>query len=216
MQQYGNLQLEIIVNGPINANCYIVADVTSGDALIVDPGAEPERIASFVAEKKWRVAQIAATHAHVDHIGAAAPLQALVGKPPIALHGDDLQVLATMSLQAGVFGFERYPTPEIDVVLNDADTYQIGSLGYRVVHTPGHSPGGCCFYFEEQKVLLTGDTLFAGTIGRCDLPGGDGRALLTSVRTKLLTLDDAVTVYPGHGPSTTIGQERRTNPYASD
>ena len=156
--------------------------------------------------------EILCTHAHIDHACGVAELKRLLGAP-FALHPEDRPVLEHMPLSATMFGLPAVEVPEIDRELQAGESFTVGNLSAEVIFTPGHSGGGCCFYFSEQQVIFVGDTLFAGSVGRTDLPGGDTETLLTSIREQLLTLDDEVTVYSGHGPATTIGVERLSNPF---
>ena len=210
--EHAELTVEAFENGPFMENCYIVAERTSGAALLVDPGDEEKRLLARVRELGLTVQGIVNTHAHIDHMGAVAPLKRLLGVP-FAMHQGDQPVLASAPVVAGFFGLRAPEVPEVDRWLAHGDTVTVGAIDGQVLHTPGHSPGGCCFYFPRQAVLITGDTLFAGSIGRTDLPGGDLETLLASLRERILTLPDEVTVYSGHGPSTTVGRERRANPY---
>jgi glyoxylase-like metal-dependent hydrolase (beta-lactamase superfamily II) len=180
--------------------------------VVIDPGDEPERILEQVRSMDLEISEILGTHGHVDHAGAVAPLKRLLGVP-FAIHPSEQPLLERLPHQAAVFGLPDRETPTIDRELAHGDTVQVGSIEGRVILTPGHSPGGCCFYFAQQKVIFVGDTLFAGSIGRTDLPGGSMSTLLSAIREHLFDLDDDVVVHCGHGPSTTIGVERRSNPF---
>lgn len=212
MEEHGDLLVEIIENGPFAENCYIAMDRTSRDALLIDPGSEAERIHSRIEEIQAQVVGIANTHAHIDHVGAVAPLQEKL-EVPFMLHRGDSPWLEQLPVQASMFGLPPVKIPSIDQALEAGQELEVGALRARVLHTPGHSEGGCCFYFEAQGVVFAGDTLFRQSIGRTDLPGGDHATLLEAIERELLGLDDAVVVYCGHGPPTLIGTERRQNPF---
>jgi glyoxylase-like metal-dependent hydrolase (beta-lactamase superfamily II) len=208
---------EILPVGALQCNCSILGDEASGEAIVVDPGDEVPRILALLQRHKLTVKQILITHAHIDHIAGAARLQAITGAP-ILYNQNDLPLVKMMAVQAGWLGVE---TPEVrppDDTLDDGKLIAIGAVGNgppalsgSILVTPGHTQGIVCLYLPTQNLLLAGDTLFAGSVGRTDLPGGDGPTLLRSIHSKLLPLPDATIVLPGHGPQTTIGNERRTN-----
>jgi glyoxylase-like metal-dependent hydrolase (beta-lactamase superfamily II) len=211
--RYGALLVETIVNGPFVENCYLVMDEESRQALLVDPGDEDERILETVRGLGATVKEIVCTHAHIDHAGAVAPLSRLLGAP-FALHAAERPWLERMPSQAAVFGLDPREVPRVDRELVDGETIALGGQEAKVLFTPGHSAGGCCLSFAgPPPVVLVGDTLFQGSIGRTDLPGGSLRALLASIRERLFTLPDATVVLSGHGPATTIGEEKRSNPF---
>jgi len=204
--------LETFPVGPLQCNCTILGDEGTGEAMVVDPGDNIPQILAFLAQHKLTLKQIVVTHGHIDHIGGAARLKKATGAP-IMLNQNDLPQLAMMDQQADWLGV---PTPEI--VLPDQSAEDGGIIGIaghtaRILHTPGHTEGSICLHFGPENLLLAGDTLFAGSIGRTDLPGGDSRQILRSLRESLLTLSDETHVIPGHGPTTTIGEERDSNPY---
>ena len=210
---------EILTVGPLQCNCSILGDEESGEAIVVDPGDEVLRILAVLQRHKLTVKQILVTHAHIDHIAGAARLKALTGAP-ILYNASDLPLVKMMAVQAGWLGVE---TPEVhppDDTLDDGKLIAIGTvsngspaLSGSILYTPGHTQGSVCLYLPEQGLLLAGDTLFAGSVGRTDLPGGDGPTLIRSIHSKLLPLPDATVVIPGHGPQTTIGDERESNPF---
>ncbi len=179
---------------------------------MVDPGAEVARILVAVARHQLTVKQIVVTHAHIDHIAGALQLRQLTGAP-IVYNQYDLPLVAIMDEQAGWLDTETPEVPPPDIDAADGATVSIEGLAASLIHTPGHTPGSVCLYFPGQRLLLAGDTLFAGSIGRTDLPGGDERRLLHSIQTKLMALPDETVVIPGHGEPTTIGRERQTNPF---
>ncbi|MBK8481974.1 MAG: MBL fold metallo-hydrolase [Proteobacteria bacterium] len=204
--------VETVPNGPFVENCYLVACAATRTALIIDPGDEPERIAERVRALGFQVQRIVATHAHIDHVGAVAALKRALGVP-FTIHAAERTWLDQLALQATVF---RLPAPEIPLVdeeLVPGAALTFGEQQVQVLATPGHTPGGCSLHLASAGVVFVGDTLFAGSIGRTDLPGGDLPTLMRSLRQALLTLDDETVVFSGHGPTTTIGAERLHNPF---
>ncbi|HSU81893.1 MAG TPA: MBL fold metallo-hydrolase, partial [Thermoanaerobaculia bacterium] len=185
---------------------------SSHEAIVVDPGDEISRVVAVVNKHGLTVKQIVITHAHIDHIAGAQRLKALTGAP-ILYNQLDLPLVEMMDVQAGWLGMRTPEVPEPDVSLVDHSTVKVEGISGKVLHTPGHTEGSLCLLIPEQKVLLAGDTLFAGSVGRTDLPGGDTRRLLRSIHDQLLPLPDETRVVPGHGPSTSIGEERRSNPF---
>jgi glyoxylase-like metal-dependent hydrolase (beta-lactamase superfamily II) len=212
MAEHQRLLVETVVNGPFMENCFIAGDAATREALLIDPGDEGERILGEVRRLELTPTAIFCTHAHIDHVSAVAELKREL-EVPFALHPDEQPGLSRLPMQAAIFGLPPRAVPEVDRELADGDTVQLGGLEGRVLLTPGHSAGGCCLYFEEQRVVFAGDTLFAGSIGRTDLPGGSMQTLLASINERLLSMPDEVVVYSGHGPATTIGAERRANPF---
>jgi glyoxylase-like metal-dependent hydrolase (beta-lactamase superfamily II) len=212
MAEHAGLVVETVVNGPFMENCFIVGDAETHEGLLIDPGDEEQRILAEVRRLELTTTAIFGTHAHIDHVAAVADLKRELDVP-FALHPDERPGLQRLPMQAAIFGLPPRPVPEVDRELAHGDTVQLGGLQGRVLLTPGHSAGGCCLYFEEQGVVFAGDTLFAGSIGRTDLPGGSMQTLLSSIKEQLLSLPDQVVVYCGHGPATTIGAERRANPF---
>jgi hydroxyacylglutathione hydrolase len=203
---------EVIPVGPLQCNCSILGDETSREAIVVDPGDDIPRIMALLAKHHLTVKQIVITHAHIDHIAGAHRLKQLTGAP-ILYNQNDLPLVKMMDVQAGWLGM---PTPTVhapDDNLDDGKLITITGLTGSILHTPGHTEGSVCLYLPDQTLLLAGDTLFAGSVGRTDLPGGNTNKLLSSIHDRLLTLPDEVTVIPGHGPRTTIGAERDSNPF---
>jgi hydroxyacylglutathione hydrolase len=211
---------EVLPVGPLQCNCSILGDETSREAIIVDPGDDIPRILALLAKHNLTVKQIVITHAHIDHIAGAHRLKQLTGAP-ILYNQNDLPLVKMMDIQATWLGV---PTPIVsnpDDTLEDGKLIAIGvgpersqrGLTGIILHTPGHTEGSVCLYLPDQTLLLAGDTLFAGSVGRTDLPGGNTSKLLHSIHERLLTLPDEVTVIPGHGPRTTIGSERASNPF---
>ncbi|MBF0429727.1 MAG: MBL fold metallo-hydrolase [Fibrobacteria bacterium] len=194
--------------GPIQANCYIIACEQTKKAAIIDPGDEAERIMDMVTSEQLSIELILNTHGHFDHAGANAAIKKTTNATLI-IHSLDAEMLGQLSTDAGMFGLSSDNSPPPDKLVEDGDKLTLGNLSIDILHTPGHTPGGISFLVEEA--VFTGDTLFAGSIGRTDLPGGDFQALEQSIRTKLYTLEDKIQVYPGHMGPTTISDEKRFN-----
>ncbi len=191
---------------PFMTHCYVVSD--GGEALVIDPGEGAPELLEVLSG--LRVTKIVNTHCHLDHSSGNAAVKAATGAP-LAIHSGDLPLLRSLPQQGMMFGVPCEASPEPDEFLVEGDVVRVGSLEFRVVHVPGHSPGHIALLTDG--VAIVGDVLFAGSIGRTDLPGGDSAELIHSIRTKLLTLPDDTTVYSGHGPETTIGEERMYNPF---
>jgi len=203
---------EILRVGPLQCNCSILGDETSREAMVVDPGDDIPSILKVLARHQLVVKQIVVTHAHIDHIAGAQQLKRLTGAP-IFYNQLDLPLVKMMDIQASWLGIA---TPEVsppDDSLEDGRKLSIAGITANVLHTPGHTEGSVCLHLPEHTLLLAGDTLFAGSVGRTDLPGGDTRTLLDSIHRCLLPLPDATIVVPGHGANTTIGIERMDNPF---
>jgi hydroxyacylglutathione hydrolase len=204
--------LESFPVGPLHCNCTILGDEVTHEAVVVDPGDNIPEILSRLQKHGLTLRQIVITHAHIDHVGGAALLKRATGAP-VFLNQQDLGLLGAMEIQAGWLGV---PTPEVaspDASADDGLTVGLATLPAEVIHTPGHTPGSICLLLPQQHLLIAGDTLFAGSIGRTDLPGGDGRKILHSLRDRLMVLPDTTRVLPGHGPDTTIGEEKQSNPF---
>ncbi|MEK7366613.1 MAG: MBL fold metallo-hydrolase [candidate division NC10 bacterium] len=196
--------------GPLQSNSYLLADEVTREAALFDPGMESEPVADVLARERLTVTAIINTHGHFDHVFGNAYFKAKTGAP-LLMHRADLDLVKRLEEQSLYFGFRATPSPPPDRFLEEGDEVRVGGIRLRVLHTPGHSPGGICLVTDGTAFV--GDTLFAGSIGRTDLPGGSAETLLTSIREKLLTLPDDTVIYPGHGPATTIGHERRHNPF---
>ena len=210
--------LDVFPVGPIQANCILLGDADAGELVVIDPGEEAERIFDRVRASGLRPTMILHTHGHLDHVGGTAELSRLLGgKLPIGLHPDEIELYRNAPLQAAVFGLEVEAPPEPNLKLRHGDMVSVGSLELEVRHTPGHSPGGVCFVVSgaATPVVIVGDVLFAGSIGRTDLAGGSFPVLERSIRGQLYTLPDDTRVICGHGPDTTIGRERTSNPFVS-
>jgi len=193
------------------ANCFIVGCEETREAVVIDPGAEADKILMALAQLKLTVRYILNTHGHFDHVGANKRLKDATGAD-ILIHRLDAPMLSRLSASAAAWGMSAEDSPEPDRTLADGDTVSFGSLSLKVIHTPGHTPGGISF--STAGHVFVGDTLFAGSIGRTDFPGGNYETLISSIQDKLFPLGDDVKVYTGHGPETSIGQERRFNPFA--
>src|SRR5947207_9587409 len=203
---------EILPVGPLPSNWPIVRDEATREAMVIDPGDNIAEVLGIISKHKLQVKQIVITHAHIDHVGGAMNLRAATGAP-ILLNHNDYTLLKMLDLQAAWIGMTVPGKVEIDHSIAEADKIQAGSLVADVLHTPGHTEGSICLYFPLEKELIAGDTLFAGSIGRTDLPGGSFEKIIQSLHTKLLALPDETVVVPGHGPVTTIGEERESNPF---
>jgi glyoxylase-like metal-dependent hydrolase (beta-lactamase superfamily II) len=207
-----NLLRETFPVGPLRCNCTILANLVTREAIVIDPGDEIAGILARLARHHLTLKQIIVTHAHIDHIGGAAQLKRVTGAP-VFFHQQDLPLVAMLDQQAGWLGVAPPEKVTLDHSAEDGLTTGIDGLETEVIHTPGHTPGSICLLFPKQELLLAGDTLFAGSVGRTDLPGGDGQALLRSIHTRLLPLPENTLVIPGHGEETTLGHERATNPF---
>src|SRR5271155_2189011 len=203
---------KIIPVGPLQCNCSVIGDEVSREAMVIDPGDDIDDIVAIIDEHKLRVKQIVITHAHIDHVGGAMKLRAKTGAP-ILLNQNDYALLKMLDVQAGWIGVAAPGEVTIDQSLNAGDTVKAGAHAGGILHTPGHTEGSICLYFPAEKILIAGDTLFAGSIGRTDLPGGSMQKIMQSLHGTVLALPDETTVVPGHGELTTIGEERENNPF---
>ncbi len=196
-----------IALGPLEANCFLIGDERSKRAIVIDPGDEPDRIMDAVSAEGVSVDYLVCTHAHFDHVGALPELRAETGAR-IVIHRDELEIYRAARDMAAFWGYDIEPLPEPDILVEEGDAIKVGSLVFKVLHTPGHSPGSICLFGEG--VIITGDTLFAGSVGRTDFHGGDMNRLKQSFE-RLLSLPPETEVLAGHGPSSTIGRERSEN-----
>jgi hydroxyacylglutathione hydrolase len=204
--------LETFPVGPLQCNCTILGDKETGEAVVIDPGDEIGRIHGRLAALGLQVKQILITHAHIDHIGGALKLKRLTGAP-ILLNHNDLPLLKLMEMQAGWLGVATPETAPPDDTLSDGLVVGLATCPATVLHTPGHTQGSVCLHFAPLNLLVAGDTLFAGSIGRTDLPGGNHPQIIESIQSRLMPLPGDTQVLPGHGPATTIAHERATNPF---
>ena len=202
--------LETFPVGLLQCNCTILGDEETRDAIVIDPGDEVSRIHRRLTVLNLTLKQILITHAHIDHVGGALKLRSLTGAP-IFLNEDDLPLLQIMAQQAAWLGVATPETAPPDETLIDGRSVGLANYPAQVIHTPGHTQGSICLHFAPLKMVLAGDTLFAGSIGRTDLPGGNYDQILDSIRSRLFALPDETKVVPGHGPTTVIGTERKTN-----
>jgi hydroxyacylglutathione hydrolase len=204
--------LEALTVGPFQENCYVIGDEETGTGALVDPGDEATRIALAVEQSGLEISQIIITHAHIDHVGAVA---ALVDEYacPVLMHAEAEPMLRQLPTQAMMMGLRFGKVPTVDRHIEDEEVLEVGGLRLKSLYTPGHAPGHLAFYLADEGLVLSGDALFAGSIGRTDLFGGDMDLLMRSINERLLTLPDETRVLPGHGPETTIGEERANNPF---
>jgi hydroxyacylglutathione hydrolase len=203
---------EILPVGMLQCNCSIFGDEESREAIVIDPGDNIDQILVLLAKHRLKVKAIVITHAHIDHIGGAAKLKAVTGAP-VHMNSSDQELYDSLEMQAA---WLRMKTPErtsIDTEAKDGDSLALGDAVFHVLHTPGHTQGSISLWIPAENKLIAGDTLFRDSIGRTDLPGGDGRQILRSIRDKLLTLPEDAAVVPGHGENTTIGREKERNPF---
>jgi len=203
---------EILPVGPLQCNCSVIGDEGTREAMVIDPGDDIEDVIALITKHNLKVKQIVITHAHIDHVGGAMKLRAATGAP-ILLNQNDYALLKMLDMQAAWCGMASPGKVEIDQSVAQSDKVKAGSLVADVIHTPGHTEGSVCLYFPLEKKLIAGDTLFAGSIGRTDLPGGSFEKIINSLQEKVLALPDETVVVPGHGPLTTIGEEREGNPF---
>ena len=201
--------------GPLLVNCYIIGDEPTREAVVVDPGGDADRILALLEENQLRLAKIINTHCHFDHTGGNAELARATGAA-VWIHPAEKDLLTGMSGMALSFGIRAEQSPAAQGFLQEGDLVQVGAIGLEVLHTPGHSPGGICLKIRGQDMVIVGDTLFQFSIGRTDFPGADHETLIRSIKDKLFPLGDNCQVYPGHGPPTLIGRERKFNPFLNE
>lgn len=204
--------VQAFVTGPLETNTFVVADRATAEAIVIDPGGEPDEILAFLAKERLRCRQIVNTHGHFDHVSGNRALKAATGAS-LLIHAEDAPMLGQAESHARFFMVRAENSPSADVYLTDREELRVGSELLRVVHTPGHSPGSVTLV--APGMAFCGDLVFYGSVGRTDLPGGSERTLLDSIRRHILTLPDDTVLHPGHGPDTTVGLERRQNPFFS-
>jgi hydroxyacylglutathione hydrolase len=201
-----------LAQGLVSTNCYLLGECDTGEAIVIDPADDAPAILSAAEQRGWTIRLVLATHAHFDHVLAAEGVKQASGAP-FRLHEDDLPVLQALQLTGQLFGLALPPPPEVDSFVTAGEAIEVGAIRLNVRHTPGHTPGHVSYVLESDRVVFCGDCLFAGSIGRTDLPGGDHGLLMKSIREQLLSLPDDYTVASGHGGLTAIGVERQTNPF---
>jgi glyoxylase-like metal-dependent hydrolase (beta-lactamase superfamily II) len=206
---------EVLPVGVLQCNCSIFGDETSREAIVVDPGDDIADIQAILSRHKLKVKAIVITHAHIDHIGGAAKLKAATGAP-VYMNQNDQPLYDNLDMQAGWLGMRTPERTTIDTAVKEGDTLTLGPADFHILHTPGHTQGSISLWIPAENKLVGGDTLFRDSIGRTDLPGGDYRQILSSIHTKLMPLPEDVLVICGHGPSTTIGREKRFNPFINE
>ena len=213
-----NISIDVLPLGELAANCYLVARNGSSKAVCIDPGAEGEKLLSFLKDKEFSLEMILLTHAHVDHIGAVAALKKCFPEVPLVLHREENLALKDPERNLSCFFSEIISLEGADKLLEDGETFEAAGLNWTVLWTPGHTSGGACYLATDpvtsEQALFTGDTLFKESIGRTDFPGGNYDALLKSLKEKLFTLPPDLKVYPGHGEDSSVGYEKEFNPYA--
>lgn len=207
--------LKHLVVGPLEVNCYIVWDEKTNEATCIDPGGNVDEIIAVLNSDRLVLKYIINTHGHFDHIGGNSLLKKNTGAK-LAIHREDAALLQNAASESAAFGMDAVSSVPPDIFLNDRDKIKIGNLTLEVTHTPGHTRGGICLLITDCKVLFTGDTIFAGGVGRTDLPGGSYKELLSSIKNKILPLGDNIRLFPGHGPDTTVAREKEFNPFLTE
>ena len=203
---------EVLPVGMLACNCSVIGDEQTHEAMVIDPGDQVEEILGILRQHHLKLTQIVVTHAHIDHVGGAMRLKAATGAP-ILMNQDDYALLKLLDVQAAWVGMQSPGPVQVDDAVSNGRVLKIGNISANVIHTPGHTEGSICLYFPKEKMLIAGDTLFAGNIGRTDLAGGSFEKIINSLQGRLMALPDETDVIPGHGRATTIGTERETNPF---
>lgn len=209
------MKIKKLVVGPLQANCYLLWDKPGGLAAIIDPGGSPEEIISVIEEEKLTPVALINTHGHIDHIAANQVIKERYDIP-LLIHAEDVACLTDPNLNLSAMGFGQFDSSSCDRELQDGDEIPVGEISLKVISTPGHSPGGVCLLIsriDQPDIIITGDTLFAGGVGRTDFPGGSMTRLMESIRNRLFSFPDETIILPGHGPHSTIVEERNSNPF---
>lgn len=206
------MEITLLMVGPIQTNCYVASKEGSASCVVIDPGEEAGKIADYMKKKELVCEGILLTHGHFDHITGVAELASLTGAKVYAYEGERELMMDPAQNGSVMVGYEVALEPEN--LLRDNQILSIADMDFQVIHTPGHTVGGCCYYAKDEKVLFGGDTIFMESVGRTDFPTGNGRQLIDSIREKILVLPEEVQIYPGHGPETSVGYEKQNNPYA--
>jgi len=204
--------IKSLVVGPLEENCFVIADTKTKEAMIIDPGDEPDRIMEIIKNNNLKVKYIVCTHAHFDHIGAVPDIKGKTGAK-VVMHKNDLELYSSAKDQAALWGYNLEPLPDPDMFVIEGDELIIGSLKFKVLHTPGHSPGGICLYGEG--IILTGDTVFAGSVGRTDFFGGSIEELKKSFK-RIISLPSSLKIFPGHGESSTVEEEKEMESFIQE
>ena len=209
------VQVRQLPLGPLQTNCYLVGCENTSQAAVIDPSWNGRSIVAMAENDGWDITHILLTHSHFDHVGGLGEIKEET-QAPIYIHPEAIDTLRNTTMSAGFFGVRIPEPPAPDELLNDNQIIEVGELKLEVLYTPGHAPGHVCFYISEYNIIFDGDVLFQGSIGRFDLPGGDFKRLMKSINERVMTLPDETKVFPGHGPATTIGNERSTNPFLQE
>jgi glyoxylase-like metal-dependent hydrolase (beta-lactamase superfamily II) len=204
------MKILTLLNGPVEENCYVLSE--GSQALVIDPGSSPKELMSAIDSQGLKPVLILATHAHFDHVGAVEALAKAYGAP-FAMHAADLKMLETLEDTYTFYGMGKTQKPVVSRELKGGDRIDAAGIQLKAIHTPGHTPGGLCFYHEASGSLFSGDTLFRRSIGRSDFEGGDQQKLVASIKSQLLTLPETTKVYPGHGEPTSIAEEKKENAF---
>jgi len=205
-----SIKIQCLELGPLLTNCYIAGDTKTGEALVIDPAGDADTIFLTAGRMNLKISTIVLTHAHVDHISGVKELKEITGAN-FMLHKKEALLLKSAPLQAVFFGIKPFLAPTPDSFLDEGDNLKVGNMTFNIYHIPGHSPGSICLHFNG--VVFSGDVIFYDSIGRTDLPGGNFEELISGINKKLMTLPDNTIIYPGHGPSTTVGREKKYNPF---